>query len=503
MERARWASRTVFVLAAVGSAVGLGNVWRFPYLAGKYGGGVFLVPYLLALFVVGVPVLMMEFAIGQKMQQGAIGSFTKLHPSWGGLGVLALLSSFIIVCYYAVVMAWSLIYFWASFGVPWAQDPQDYFFTHVLQITESVDTIGGINWPICLSLLIVWVLIYFCVWRGVRSVGKVVWLTVPMPVFLLVILLIRAITLPGFLDGWAFYLTPVWSALLDAEVWIAAFSQIFFTLTLGFGVMVAYASHKESRDDVAKDTWVTALINSGISLFAGFVVFGILGYMATSTHTQVAELAASGPGLAFVVFPEALSLMPVPWFFSAVFFLTLLLLGIDSAFSVVEAVTITILDTTQRWTSNTLSLLICGSACLAGVIFTTRAGLYFLDIVDHFVTNYNLIIVGILQAILAGWLYGAEKLRRYINEVSDWRVGRWWNRAIQWSVPVVLATLLVNQFWNELQEPYEGYPAWALMIGWGMVLLPCLVFFTLLCTSRGRIRARGEDASPRTSPGRR
>lgn len=480
MERARWASRTVFLLAAIGSAVGLGNVWRFPYLAGKYGGGAFLIPYLIALFVVGIPLLVLEFAVGQKMQKGAVGSFKKLHQAWGGLGVFALFSSFIIVCYYAVVMAWSLIYLWASFGVSWTQDSRGYFFDHVLQLSESVDTIGGINWSILVSLLVVWLLIYFCVWRGVKSVGKVVWLTVPLPVLLLAVLLVRAVTLPGFLAGWIFYLKPIWNALADSEVWIAAFSQIFFTLTLAFGVMVAYASHKDEHDDVAKDAYLTAFINSGISLFAGFVVFGVLGYMATSTSVRVADLAASGPGLAFVVFPEALSLMPWPSFFSAVFFLTLLTLGIDSAFSLVEAVNVTILDTTEHWKPQTLSLIICGLGFIGGIIFTTRAGLYFLDIVDHFVTNYNLIVVGILQTILAGWFYGAEKLLQYINQVSDWHIGRWWSLSIKWIVPLLLVGLIFNQLWVEIQTPYEGYPTWALMIGWLLLLVPCIVFIVLL-----------------------
>ncbi|MGK7915724.1 MAG: hypothetical protein AB4038_09275 [Prochloraceae cyanobacterium] len=228
MTRQRWASRTVFLLAALGSAVGLGNLWRFPYLAGKYGGGAFLVPYLIALVLVGVPMLMLELAVGQKMQQGAIGSYRKLHPSFGGLGVLALISSLIIVSYYAVVMAWSLIYLLASFGVKWSGNAEGYFFQEVLQISDGVNILGGINWLILLSLFVVWLLVYFCVWQGTKSVGQVVLYSVPLPVILLGVLLIRAVTLPGFLQGWEMYLKPTWGALLEPEVWTAAFSQIFY-----------------------------------------------------------------------------------------------------------------------------------------------------------------------------------------------------------------------------------------------------------------------------------
>ncbi|NES86806.1 MAG: sodium-dependent transporter [Moorea sp. SIO2B7] len=490
MARQRWASRTVFLLAAVGSAVGLGNVWRFPYLAGKYGGGAFLVPYLIALVLIGVPLLMLEFAVGQKMQRGAIGSFRKLHPNFGSLGLFALMSAFIIVSYYAVVMGWSLIYFLASFGVKWSSDAKSYFFDSVLQISDGVNVLGGINWPILWSLVVVWVLIYFCVWKGTTSVGKVVVYSVPLPIILLGVLLLRAVTLPGFLNGWKLYLTPVWSALVDPEVWTAAFSQIFFTLSLGFGIMVTYASYKNSEDDIAKDTWLTALINSGISLFAGFVVFGILGYMAGETNIPLAELAASGPGLAFVVFPEALSLMPLPWLFSLLFFVMLLSLGIDSAFSLVEALNATIIDKQQQGNVAKVSIGVCLGGFIAGIIYTTRAGLYILDIVDHFVTNYNLMLVAIFQSILVGWLYGAEKLRRYINQVSDWKVGKWWNFSIKYLIPMALVALLATQFSKDIRTPYEGYPAWALGIGWAIVFLPLLIFLSLLVTDKTLINGR-------------
>ncbi len=489
MARQRWTSRTVFILAAVGSAVGLGNLWRFPYLAGKYGGGAFLIPYLIALVLVGVPLLMLELAVGQKMQQGALGSYQKLHPSFGGLGVLALISSFIIVSYYAVVMAWSLIYLFASFGVKWSGDADGYFFEEVLQISDSVNSLGGINWSVLVSLFIIWILVYFCVWQGTKSVERVVRYSVTLPVVLLGALLLRAVTLPGFLDGWAIYLTPDWHALLNPEVWTAAFSQIFYTLSLAFGIMIAYGSYKELDDDIAKDTWITALLNSGTSLFAGFVVFGVLGYMAGQTGTPLTELAASGPGLAFVVFPEAISLMPLSGLFSILFFLMLLLLGIDSAFSLAEALNAALSDCHKHLPIAMISIAVCAAAAIAGVIYTTRAGLYLLDIVDHFVTSYNLLLVGICQSILVGWIYRAEKMRRYINQVSDWEVGKWWNVSIKYIIPLVLVTLLGAQFSTDLRIPYEGYPAWALGIGWGIVIVPLLAFLLLLMINQNQQEA--------------
>lgn len=488
MTRQKWSSRTIFILAAVGSAVGLGNVWRFPYLAGKYGGGAFLVPYAIALMVVGIPLLMLEFAVGQKMQQGAIASYKKLHPAFSALGIFPVFSAFIIVSYYTVVIGWSLLYLLASLRVDWSEDANAFFYGEVLQISKNINTIGGINWPVLIALLLVWIAVYFCVWKGTKSVGNIVAYTVPLPVILLVILLIRGITLPGFLDGWQFYLIPKWDLLSKPAVWTAAFSQIFFTLSLAFGTMIAYGSYKNSDDDIVVDSWITALLNSAISLFSGFVVFAVLGYLSTVEQTPVQDLAANGPGLAFVVFPEALSKMPLAPLFSVLFFIMLLTLGIDSAFSLVESINAAILDVRSDWNLAKVSFFVCSLGFIAGIIYTTKAGLYFLDIIDRFVLNYNGLITGIFQAILVGWIYGAEKMRRYINEVSDRPVGKWWNLSIKYLIPIVLATLLATQLSGDIHSPYGGYPTWALSIGWALVIIPLIICSLLVLKNWQQIK---------------
>jgi NSS family neurotransmitter:Na+ symporter len=297
----------------------------------------------------------------------------------------------------------------------------------------------------------------------------------PLPLILLFILFIRGITLPGAMEGILYYITPNFAALLDPQVWIAAASQIFFTLTLGFGVMIAYASYNKNTQDIAADSYITAIANSAISIFAGFVVFSVLGYMAQQTSVAVASVAASGPGLAFVVFPEALALFSGwAWLFSALFFLTLLSLGVDSAFSLVEAVNTVFTDKYKKSKTKEVAFIVCTVAFIIGILFTTGAGLYLLDIVDHFVINYGLIIVGIFQCIAIGWIYGADKLRQYINKVSKWQVGVWWNYAIKYVIPVVLLVFLVLQFVTDVTTPYEGYPQWALAIGWVVVAVPIL-----------------------------
>jgi NSS family neurotransmitter:Na+ symporter len=474
MQRDRWQNRTTFLLAAIGSAVGLGNLWRFPYLAHKFGGGSFLIPYLIALFLIGAPLLILEFAIGQYFQRGAIKSFGKIHSRLRGIGIAAIFTDLVVVIYYGAVMAWTLVYLIDSFDtvISWTPDPENYFYQKILHISSGIDTIGGINWLLFVFLAIVWIMIYFCIWKGVKSVGKVVLITMPLPIIFLIILFIRGVTLKGASAGILYYITPNFSALLDVEIWLAAASQIFFSLSIGFGIMIAYASYNEKNSDITKNAMITAMSNSAISIFAGFVVFAILGSMATMENVPVGEVVQSGPGLAFVAFPQALSLMPLNWLFSALFFLTLLSLGIDSAFSLVEAINTVISDQFPKIKKHQIAFVICSICFLLGILFVTRAGLYFLDIFDHFVTSYSLVLVGIFECIAVGWLYSHKKLSSYINQVSDWKVGRLWTFCIRFFIPVVLSILLLKQLWMELSTPYGGYPAWAQILGWLTVLIP-------------------------------
>lgn len=477
MARERWPTTLTFILAAIGSAVGLGNVWRFPYLSYKYGGGAFLLPYIIALFVSGIPLLILEFGLGQKMQKGAVNSFAAIKRKFSTIGWWALFTSFIVISYYAVVMSWSIIYFFASFGVQWSADPEKYFFTSVLNLSSGIGDIGGITITVFIALLISWILIYFCVWKGTESISKVVMWIVPLPILLLFVLLVRVFTLDGSLAGLVVYLTPDFNALIDGEVWIAAFAQVFFSLSLAFGVMVAYSSLNR-KEDVTKDAFTVGISDSLIAVLAGFVVFGTLGFMATQQGVNVSEVAVSGPGLAFVVFPKALSLMPWPAVISLLFFLTLITLAIASAFSLVEAVNITVMDK-FKWKRESAAFAVCVLGFLAGIFYTTGAGLYFLDIVDHFVTYFNLIIIGILECIAVGWVYGAEKLRKYINEVSSIKLGKWWNFTIKYLTPLILIAMLVLQVKTEIASNYGGYPLWAIMIGWAAVIVPLIIAYLI------------------------
>jgi len=474
--RERWSSRTVFIFAAIGSAVGIGNIWRFPYISYEYGGGAFLIPFIISLFIFGIPLLMLEFSLGQRFQKGAVYALKSIHPKLGGFGLIAVASGFVIVLYYAVILAWSLVYLVESFSfnLPWASDTNSYF-NSVLGVTESISNIGGINWILLIALFFIWVSIFFIVRRGVLSIGKVVFLVVALPMILLLILFIRGITLPGALSGIIAYIAPDFSQILNPYIWLAAISQIFFSFSIGFGVMVAYASFNRKEQNVKTDSYITGISDALISFFAGFVVFSILGYMAFATNVSVADVATSGHGLAFIVFPEAISLLPLSWLFSIFFFLILLTLGIGSAFSIVEAVNTTIADRYENPNRPMIAFFVCLISFLLGTLFVTGAGVYFLDIVDHFAVNYGLITAGLLESIAVGWIYGAKKMRTYINNTCGCNIGPWWDYIIKFVVPIALIVLLGLQLYQDLTVPYGGYPAWALAIGWSAFLIPLIL----------------------------
>ncbi len=487
MQRDQWSNRAAFILAAVGSAAGLGNAWRFPYVVFKNGGGAYLIPYFVALLTAGIPLIIMEFALGQKNQLGAPGSLAKIKEKFEFFGWWPVISAFVIVSYYAGIMGWAWNYIAGAFTGSWINaNTQDYFYNSVLKISSGPGEIGGFSLTVLIGVVITWILIYFILRNGTESVGKVVWFTVLAPIILLIILIIRSVTLPGALAGINYYLQPDFSKIMNFRVWIDAYSQVFFTLSLGMGIMIAYSSYMPEDSDITNNALITVFANSGVSFMSGFAIFGTLGYMAHTQGVAIDEVATAGVGLAFVTYPNAINMLPggpiVVGFFGIVFFVTLLTLGIDSAFSLVESNVAGFSDK-FAWDKKKITLVIIILLFIAGLIFSTKAGLYWLDIVDHYINSYGLIVGGILEAIAVGWFYGPEKLRSYFNPISEYKFGKWWNVMIKYFIPVVLTFLLVRNFIADVKTPYGDYTMISQWIGgWGMVIAVAVVSFIL---SRG------------------
>jgi len=464
-QRDRWGTRTAFIMAAVGSAVGLGNVWRFPYVAYKYGGGAFFIPYFVALLTAGIPLMILEFGLGQKMQASAPAALGKANKHTEWVGWFALLVGTVISCYYAVIMAYAVEYLlyavkglFAGGQMPWADMEGEFFTERVRNHSTAAGEMWKPVWHLAVALAAVWGAVFWIIYKGVKRVGKIVMWTVPLPVILLLILTIRGLTLPGAGDGILYYLTPDFTKLGDPQTWLAAYGQVFFSLSIGFGIMIAYASYRPSDSDVTNNAFITSFANCATSFLAGFAVFSVLGYLAYASGdgASVKDVVSGGPGLAFVTYPTAISKMAVlgrfwPPVIGIAFFVMLLTLGIDSLFSIVEGVVAGLHDRYPVVTRGKVTALMCSFCMLVGiVVFGNRAGIMWLDIIDHWANDYGLAIVGLLECLIIGYLFHTDELRDYINRVSEIKLWGWWELCIRLLAPGALIYLLSAQFVKEL-----------------------------------------------------
>ncbi|XP_034392245.1 sodium- and chloride-dependent creatine transporter 1 isoform X2 [Cyclopterus lumpus] len=499
-ERETWTRQMDFMMSCVGFAVGLGNVWRFPYLCYKNGGGVFLIPYLLIVFVGGIPIFFLEIALGQFMKAGSINVWN-IAPLFKGLGYSSMVIVFFCNTYYIMVLAWGFYYLIKSFNstLPWstcdnewntpncieifrrqdcnngsfanvtisgnltcaeladAQSPIIEFWERkVLNISSGLGDTGDFNWEMALCLIAVWVMVYFCVWKGVKSTGKIVYFTATFPYVVLVILLVRGVTLPGAYDGIMYFIKPDWSKLGEAQVWIDAGTQIFFSYAIGLGALTALGSYNRFNNDCYKDAFVLALINSGTSFFAGFVVFSILGFMAAEQGVDISQVAESGPGLAFIAYPKAVSLMPVAPLWAALFFFMLLLLGLDSQFVGVEGFVTGILDLfpgKQHYRyKREVSVAVCCSLCfIIDLSMVTQGGMYVFQLFDYYsASGMTLLWQAFWECIVVAWVYGADRFMDDVARMIGYRPFPW----MKWCWSFI--TPCVCMRWAHLTTPVWG-----------------------------------------------
>jgi len=510
-QRSRWSSNLGFILAAVGSAIGLGNIWRFSYKCHEHGGGIFLVPYFVALLVVGIPLMLLEYGFGHRERASSPLCFRRVGRGWEWIGWwMPVTAMFGIMLYYAVVIGWCVNYLFYSIGLQWHADPQGFFLGDYLQVTQVAETfakgsagpmqLGAVRWPILFSTLAVWVVCWIVCFREVsRGIEIACKIFMPLLFVLTLILVGWTISLDGakeairdhylHFSNWA-RLNPFQAdAARRTEaiaVWRDAFGQIFFTLSLGFGIMITYASYLPRKSDIVANAVATSLINCIYSFTAGFAVFGVVGFMAHSQGISFAEAVKGGPQLAFVVYPKAVELLPgLNSLFGAIFFLVLILAGISSGISLVEAFTCSVTDK-FAWKREKVVTAVCALGFLGSIIFTTQAGLVLLDIVDHFVTNFGLVFGGLMECLIVGWIIRSSVMRRHIERASNRKVTVLWDISIKAAAPLILAVILFNSFKNMVHEGYEGYKTSALLLFGLLWMGVCLVAAIVLALKRWR-----------------
>jgi SNF family Na+-dependent transporter/chitodextrinase len=323
----------------------------------------------------------------------------------------------------------------------------------------------GIRLPILIGLILTWLVVFFIIHKGVHRVSKVVMITVPLPWLLLVVLALRGITLDGASAGLEYYLKPDFSALTKASTWLAAYGQVFFSMSLGFGIMIAYASYRPKKSDVTNNVFIITFADAMTSFLAGFVTFCVLGFLAYKSGLPVGSVIKGGPGLTFVTYPAAITKMgDLGWIWpplvGLLFFVMLLSLGIDSLFSLIEAASSGLHDRFPKLNRSRLAAGICGFCALVGLLFCTRGGLGWLDLFDHWASDYGLVIVGLMQCILIGYFYNTHKIRDFADEVSEVKLGNWWELCIKVITPLVLVYVLASNLASEIASPY-GASDWA------------------------------------------
>ncbi|XP_076579579.1 sodium- and chloride-dependent GABA transporter 2-like isoform X1 [Chaetodon auriga] len=534
--RGQWASKAEFLLAVAGQIIGLGNVWRFPYLCYKNGGGVFFVPYLLFLVLCGVPLFLLETSLGQYTSLGGVSAWRSICPLFGGLGYASQVMILHGCVYYIVILAWALFYLSYSFQaeLPWshcnntwntetcvlfehhnqtangsslpenATSPvMEFWEREVLHLSSNLHELGLISWKLALCLAIIWLICYFCVWKGVKSTGKVVYLTAIFPYVMLFVLLVRGATLPGATQGIIYYLKPNHTRLADPQVWMDAGTQIFFSYGICLGSLTALGSYNKYNNNCYKDSFLLCLLNSATSFLAGFAIFSVLGFMAEEQGVDIATVAQSGPGLAFIAYPRAVAMMPVPQLWAVCFFLMIIMLGLDTQFVSLEALMTSITDlyphVIRRGHRRELLLLfVCIVCFLVGLVMVTPGGLYVFQVYDHFsCSGASLLLLSIFQSVAIGWIYGADRFSANIRDMTGYRPLTLFKLCWKYLTPAVCtATFLFSLVnWSPLSLG-KGLvaPAWATTLGWiltlsSVSLLPIWAIYAL-ATTPGTLRQR-------------
>ena len=479
--REQWSGQLGFLMAAIGSAIGLGNIWRFPGVAYTNGGGAFVVPYVIALLAAGLPILLLDYALGHRFRGSTPAVFRRMSSKLEWLGWFQVFICFVIMTYYAVVVAWSLRYMLFSVNIAWGDDAAG-FFQHYIgmdRLGSEVAYSPSVVMGVALPLLFVWgfglVVTALGVSGGVEKANKIF---LPLLVIMFAGLVVRALLLPGAGEGLNALFTPKWSALLDYQVWMAAFGQIFFSLSVGFGIMLTYASYlQRRRSNLVGTGLVAGFANSSFELFAGIGVFATLGFMAHTQGVGLSDMKITGPSLSFITFPTVIAQMPGGALFGVLFFASFAMAGLTSFISIIQVVAAGVgekLDLAPKKASLVVGV---PAAVLSFALFATRSGLPDLDVVDAFINNIGVVASAIIMCVAVAWVLRRTRLLQdHLNAVSESRmVGLWWRVLVGGIVPVLLGYMFFQTLWSYMIQGYDTYPnGFVMVFGWGMLLLVAL-----------------------------
>ncbi|KAG5265030.1 hypothetical protein AALO_G00260670 [Alosa alosa] len=566
-SRPKWDNKTQYMLTCVGFCVGLGNVWRFPYLCQSHGGGAFMIPFLILLVLEGIPLLHLEFAIGQRLRSGSVGVWGAIHPCLAGVGVASMMVSFMVGMYYNTIIAWVMWYFFNSFQdpLPWSQCPLnenmtgvvsecagsssvDYFwYRETLNTSASIEDSGGLQWWIVLSLVCAWAVLYVCCIRGIETTGKAVYVTSTLPYVVLTIFLIRGLTLKGSTSGIVFLFTPKLEELLDPKTWLDAGAQVFYSFSLAFGGLISFSSYNSVHNNCEQDAVIISVINGFTSVYAAIVIYSIIGFRATETFDaclngnilallnafdlpegsisesnydetfshlngtspdviQGLNLATcdlqtflsqgvEGTGLAFIVFTEAITKMPVSPLWAVLFFIMLFCLGLSTMFGSIEGCVVPLQDLNifpKRWPKEALTGVVCLVSFGIALIFAQGSGNYWLALFDGFAGSVPLLIIAFCEMMAVSYIYGIDRFNEDIEFMIGHKPNIFWQ--VTWRVISPLLVFLIFVFylattatqeltyitWNPEYDDFPNletrfYPQWMYAIIFILAGVPALM----------------------------
>ncbi|KAH8287728.1 hypothetical protein KR054_012006, partial [Drosophila jambulina] len=525
-ERSNWGNGLEFLMSCISVSVGLGNVWRFPFTAYENGGGAFLIPYIIVLFLIGKPMYYLEMIIGQFTSQGTVKIWSVV-PGFVGVGYGQAFGTICIISYYSSLLALTLYYLFVSFQseLPWSycregwtncvnsrpaeyvenllstgvstanatlasndsavklQSSSEIYFLDVV-IKEKLDISDGIgnpDWKLTLALLVAWVVIFLVIMRGVKSSGKAAYFLALFPYVVLFVLLIRAVTLEGAKDGIIFFLEPQWGELLNPTVWKNAVVQCFFSLAVGSGPIIMFASYNRFDHGIYRDAMIVTTLDTLTSLLGGITIFAILGNLAHNLQIDnIQDVVRSGTGLAFISYPDAISkFQAVPQLFSVLFFFMLFVLGIGSIVALQSTIVTIICDQFKGWKywKVALTTSICGF--LMGLVYVTPGGQWILTLVDFYGGTYVVFILAIFELAGIMWVYGLQNFCDDIEFMCNRRVSLYWRMCWSFFTPVMMIIIFIYSMatiepikYSEQYFPEAGNVAGWLLFGIGAAQFP-------------------------------
>lgn len=446
----QWNSRIAFLLSMIGAAVGLGNIWRYSYVVYSNGGGTFFIPYLIAILIMGIPFLVLEYGIGFRHKDSFSNILKSINPKLEYISWALVLIIYFVLIYYLVIVSWDMVYLGSSFNFNWGNDSALYFIKNVGG-SSNLSNMSSFIIPTIISMLIVWFFVWYISHKDLNEgIGKASKILIPLLFGIMIFIIVFALTLPGASIGINALLNPDWQMLLNINIWLAAFSQIIFSLSMGESISLTYASYLPEGSKLTDNVLIVVFANCAFEVCTSFGIFSILGYMSYTSGTPMVELVSEGTGLVFVVFPMIFNVMgPIGHIIAPLLFISILFAGITSAVAVFEPMinsTIHKLNWSREKAVTILSIV----GCILSLLFTTGISSYLVGIVDSFITEFCILLLIAIQCIIFAWFYDIEGVIPVLNKNDNVKVGKSWVFILKYILPIFLFIMWGNGVYHLL-----------------------------------------------------